>query len=293
MTHFTKLTALAAAGALLAACGGDNGTGTTTPQAAVTLNLATRASSGVGALRTGSLVDPLTLTDTANNALVITSAQIVLRKIELKNSTSVCTGDADGSGDSGSGMEPEDHGGTSDSGSATSGGMDPAGHTVRMGALHDGDCGELKLGPVLVDLPLTAGATQVFSVEVPAGTYDRVEYKIHRPSSLDTAFVAAHPDFNGVSIKVTGTYNGVAFTYISGLEAEQENPLNPPLTVATTGPTDLTLLMDIDKWFRDGVGKLVDPTSANTGGANEALVRSNIGGSSECFEDENRDGHHD
>lgn len=287
MTHLTKLSILATAGALLAACGGDNGTGTATPQATVTLSLATRASSGISALRTGSLVDPLTLTDTANNSLVISSAQIVLRKIELKNSTSVCTGDADESGDSGSGMEPgDDHGGMSGSDSGS-------GSSIRMGALHDGDCGELKLGPVLVDLPLTAGATQVFSVEVPAGTYDRVEYKIHRPSSRDTAFVAAHPDFNGVSIKVTGTYNGVAFTYISGLEAEQENLLNPPLTVATTGPTDLTLLMDIDKWFRDGLGKLVDPSSANTGGANEALVRTNIGGSSGSFEDRDRNGQHD
>ena len=302
MTHSSTLTTLAAAAALLAACSGDNGTGTTAPQAAVTLSLATRPSSGVGAIRTGALADPLSLTDTANNTLVITSAQVVLRKIELKSSTSACTGDAedgdDNGGNGGNGAEPgDDNGGhgaePGDDHGGTSGSDDPAGHTIRMGALHDGDCGELKLGPVLVDLPLSAGATQVFSVEVPAGTYDRVEYKIHRPSSRDTALVAAHPGFDGVSIKVTGTYNGVAFTYVTGLEAEQENELNPPLTVATTGATDLTLLMDIDKWFRDGAGKLVDPTTATAGGANEALVRTNIGGSSECFEDHDRNGHHD
>jgi len=288
MTHLSKLATMAAAATLLAACGGDNGTGTATPQAAVTLSLATRPSTGIGAIRTGALADPLSLTDTANNTLVITSAQVVLRKIELKNSTSTCTGDAENGDDNGgNGAEPgDDHGGSS-------GSDDGAGHTIRMGALHDGDCGELKLGPVLVDLPLSAGATQVFSVEVPAGTYDRVEYKIHRPSSHDTAFVAAHPEFDGVSIKVTGTYNGVAFTYVTGLESEQENVLDPPLTVATTGATDLTLLMDIDKWFRDGVSRLVDPTTANAGGANEALVRTNIGGSSECFEDHDRNGHHD
>lgn len=280
MTNLTKLSLLAA-GALLAACGGDSATGTGTPLAAVTLNIATRAG-GTAALRTGSLADPLTLTDASNNQLVITSAQVVLRKIELKNSTTTCT--ASDSSEAG-----EDHGGTSGSGGAD----DPAGHDVRMAGLHDGDCGELKLGPVLVDLPLTAGASQVFSAEVPAGTYDRVEYKIHRPTSRDSAFVAANPDFAGVSIKVTGTYNGVAFTYLTGVEKEQETRLDPPLVVSTAGATDLTLLIDLDKWFRAADSSLVDPATANAGGANEALVRTNIVGSDDCFEDENRDGRHD
>ena len=161
MTHPSTLTTLAAAAALLAACSGDNGTGTTAPQAAVTLSLATRPSSGVGAIRTGALADPLSLTDTANNTLVITSAQVVLRKIELKSSTSACTGDAedgdDNGGNGGNGAEPgDDNGGhgaePGDDHGGTSGSDDPAGHTIRMGALHDGDCGELKLGPVLVNL---------------------------------------------------------------------------------------------------------------------------------------------
>jgi hypothetical protein len=290
MPHLTKLSTLAAAGMLLAACGGDNNaTGNATPQAAVTLSLATRPSSGVGAVRLGSLADPLTLTDADNNQLVITSAQVVLRKIELKSSTTTCTGSDDASG-SDDGADDGDHSG---SGSSGSGSDDPAGHTIRMAGLHDDDCGELKLGPLLVDLPLTAGAAQVFSAEVPVGTYDRVEYKIHRPTSRDTAFVAANPDFAGVSIKVVGTWNGVPFTYVTGLEAEQENVLNPPLTVTTAGATDLTLLIDLDTWFRGADTKLVDPASANAGGANEALVRSNIAGSSDCFEDDDRDGRHD
>ena len=289
MSHFSRFSMLAAAGALLAACSGDS-TGTGTPQAAVTLNLATRPGT-LAALRTGSLADPLTLTD-GTNTLVINSAQVVLRKIELKSSTGACDGNDDGQGgdDQGGGAEPgDDHGGSSGSGGAD----DPAGHAIRMAGLHDDDCGELKLGPLLVDLPLTSGTSQVFSAEVPQGTYDRVEYKIHRPSSSDTDFVAAHPDFNGVSIKVTGTWNGTPFTFTTGQEKEQETTLDPPLTVSASGPTDLTLLIDLDKWFRASDNSLVDPSSANAGGANEALVRTNIAGSDDCFEDENRDGRHD
>jgi hypothetical protein len=60
-----------------------------------------------------------------------------------------------------------------------------------------------------------------------------------------------------------------------------------------SAPTDLTLFVDLDRWFRDGSGNLVDPASANTGNANESLVESNITSTLHAFEDEDHDGSDD
>jgi len=193
-----------------------------------------------------------TFTD-GSNTLVIDRVQLVLREIELKR-TEVTTS-CDGSG-------------------------------------HD-SCEQLELGPILLDLPLVSGSvTHSFTVPVTAGSYDEVEFKIQPAShddSPDAAFVQAHPDLAGVSVQVDGTFNGVAFTYTSDLSAEEEIELSPPLDVAESATADLTLLVDLDRWFRSGAGLLVDPASANAGLANEALVESNIRATLHAFEDENHD----
>ena len=163
------------------------------------------------------------------------------------------------------------------------------------GSATEDECEELESGPYLLDLPLSAGATSVVTVDVLPGTYDEVEFKIHKPEDDDSnaAFLAAHPDFKGVSIRVTGTWNGAPFTYETDHGAEQEIELNPPLVVGAAGTADFTLFVDIGTWFRTGGGMLIDPSSANKGGPNESVVTTNIERSFEAFEDENHDGHDD
>jgi hypothetical protein len=157
------------------------------------------------------------------------------------------------------------------------------------------DCEELEIGPLLIDVPLgTPGAARTFAVELVPGSYDKVEFEIHKASpSDDGAFVQANPDLADASVRVTGTYNGAAFTYIGRFDAEMEFELNPPLVANETGATDLTLFLDLDKWFRDQSGSLVDPSTANTGQPNEGLVEQNIKSALDTFEDENHDGRDD
>ncbi|HEV7365241.1 MAG TPA: hypothetical protein VGN76_05310 [Gemmatimonadales bacterium] len=160
-----------------------------------------------------------------------------------------------------------------------------------------GDCEELELGPLLVDMPLgTPGATRSFSVELAPGSYDKLELKIHTPSasSDDAAFLQQHPDLVGTSVRVTGTYNnGPVFTYTANLEAEMEFELNPPVTASETGATDLTLFVNLDGWFRDAGNALINPETASPGQSNESLVQQNIQSSLRAFEDEDHDARDD
>jgi len=240
------------AGVALSAC---SDSGSPSSDAQVSFNVATQPAVAAAApVAMATVGTPETVTD-GSNTLVINQVQLVLREIELKlvEETSGCSGSE-----------------------------------------NDG-CEKLELGPILLDLPLggAGGAARSFSVPVAAGSYDEVGFEIHKPSgddASDAAFVQAHPDFAGVSVKVDGTFNGQAFTYVSDLDAEEEIGLNPPLVTTDATATDLTLFVDLDKWFRDGTGNLLDPASANAGLANEAVVESNIRGTLHAFEDEDHDG---
>ena len=200
------------------------------------------------------LADSMVLISGAD-ILSITSVEIVLRKIELKRS----------------------------------------GVTVNCDSTaHEHDCEEFTVGPQLVSVPLGTGVQTSLTVPLDSGTYNKIEYKIHKPGndSLDRIFKTANPDFAAISIRVRGWFNGTAFTYTSTLDQEQEYTFVPPLVVDPSGTaTNLTIRVDVTTWFKTvGTGTLISPASANVGGANEGTVKQNIKNSFRAFHDDNHDG---
>jgi len=268
---------LAASVLLLAGCS-DAGTGTTA-DAIVRFNVATSASAAAaGAMAlTGT---PDTLTD-GTNTLVIDTAQMVLRDIKFHMAeTAVCS-------DSSSNEDPNDSGDHGDSSS-----------TGDINMLHDddgndSDCDELRIGPYLLDLPLDNGPARSFTIDLPAGTYREVKFKVHKASRAeDASFVTAHPEFDQRSVRVVGTWNGVAFVFTSDVSAEQETEFSPPLAVDGTTGTDLTLFVDLSTWFLVD-GALVDPAQASDEQPFASQVKDNIKSSIRAFEDDDRDGEDD
>lgn len=158
----------------------------------------------------------------------------------------------------------------------------------------DDGCEEIEIGPSLVDLPLTPGPAQAFAVELPVGTYDRIDFEVHKvgSDSADLAFLQQHPGFEDISIRVEGTFNGTPFVFLSDVNEEQEFILTPELVVSETASRNVTIFVDVDGWFRRGDGTVLDPATANTGGPNESLVSNNIQDSFDAFEDDDRDGGH-
>jgi hypothetical protein len=157
------------------------------------------------------------------------------------------------------------------------------------------DCEKLEIGPILFDVPLgTPGASRAFSVQIAPGSYDQVEFEIHKASpSDDVAFVQAYPELSDASVRVTGTYNGTGFTYIGRFDVEMKFALNPALVASETAASDLTLFVDLDQWFRDQSGSLLDPSTANSGQPSQGVVEQNIKTSLEAFEDDDHDGRDD
>ena len=210
MKPFVRAAFAALAAATLAAC--DSSSPTTAAQ--LNLNLATRSSSPVPA--PGLMLSPDTLM-AGNDVLVLEKVELVVREIELeRESENVCAStETDNSGHDG----------------------------------HHDSCEEAKVGPLLLDLPLGTGTTHRFSVVFDTGTYDKLKLKVHKPEdagdAADQAFLAAHPGFAGISIRVTGTFNGTPFTFTSDLDADQEIDLSPPLVITDTTAVDVTLMVDV------------------------------------------------
>lgn len=161
------------------------------------------------------------------------------------------------------------------------------------------DCEEFESGPVLVSLPLGAATEVAIAIDAPAGMYDELEFRVHKPDELDDApFIAANPLFADHSIRVSGTFSQAGartdFTFMSDLNDDQEVVLAPPLTVSEGNATTVTLRLDVSTWFLSGdQTALVDPATANNGGVNENVVRDNIRASIDAFRDEDRDGRDD
>ena len=221
----------------------------------VSLSFAGRVPGAAGVQSVTDLAGDSMIVTSGANTLVITNVEVVLRKIELKRQTTAVDCDSTANEDA---------------------------------------CEEFTLGAMLVNVPLAAGVTTAFTIPIDSGTYTKAEFKIHKPGndSVDLAFKAANPTWpNNVSIRVHGRYNGVAFTYTTPLNVDQETTFNPALVIDASGSTtNLTLRVDVATWFKTTAGALIDPATANTGGANESVVKDNIKNSFKAFEDHDHDG---
>lgn len=249
---------LLGATAVVAGCSDSTGTAAGRP---VSISFATAAMPGtVASLSPSTLGVSRSVTATSGTStIVINRAQLVVARMELEQVDGACTSGAAAGDDEGEANE----------------------------------CREMTVAPTIVDLPVDATVASPLQVVVPAGTYRALEAKI-RPIRADSdhgkgssAFLAAHPEFAGVTVRVEGTYNGTAFTYTGAPRAEFETVFNPTIVVDTK-PANVTVNVDLGSWFKDGTGALIDPASTNS--ADKARIANNIRRSFRAFHDDNRTG---
>ena len=186
---------------------------------------------------------------TGANTITVTKAQIVLGRVEVEPGTTAATC---------SGTEAD-------------------------------DCPEVKLDPVLVDLPLDGTTKTDFGASIPAGTYRGIELRIRPVNSSDpggAAFLASNPSFDNVSVHVEGTFNGQPFSYNSSLDAEIEMELSTPVTLASGNGSNFTLFVNVASWFTDSSGNAIDPTNSQ----NQSTIENQIQQSFKVFKDDDANG---
>jgi hypothetical protein len=157
-------------------------------------------------------------------------------------------------------------------------------------------CVEFDIHPVALELPLGRAAVRRATRPAPATDYNLFQLVVHRPdAAIDTAFLAANPEFAGATVLVDGVFSHAGarrtFTFMTDWSERQEIAIDPPVVVAVGESLHVTLRVDVASWFRQADGKaLVDPATAGRGGPHEGLVRDNIRTSLKVFRDGNGDG---
>ena len=210
----------------------------------------------------------------ANGAdvLTISSVEVVARKIRLERAEGTCpaANPAASASQNGSGSgEGEEEG------------------------EQDNECADVRLDPMLLSPPVDANAQTVFSVDLPEGTYTELKIQVHKPSdaTADATFLADHPEFKDISVKVTGTFNGTDFTFTSALTAEVELEMETPIEVTADAPAAMTLAIDLASWFAGSSGEILSPIDPSQ--QVRSRIEQNIRTSFHAFEDHDRDGHPD
>ena len=243
----------------LAACGvSSDATGVS--RQPVSFSFTTRAASAA----TAALASPAGRADLVlgtNGELVITRIQVVLNRLELTRTDAVSCVSDDSVSDDRSRDDAE--------------------------AEHEG-CEEVSRTPMVVDIPVDAAVHTAINVPLTAGTFTKLEARLAPSADL----TASHPELAGASIRVTGTFNGNAFTFTTPLRTRIEMEFNPPLVIDAT-TQNATVNIDVSSWFKSSGGALIDPATANAGGVNAARVQSNIRASFRAFEDDDRGGDDD
>lgn len=220
--------------------------------------------------------------DRGTDKIVITKAQLVLRDVKLKTAVATCSDDDDDD-DKRAGLVL----GSAASASSRSDDDDDDDD--------DKDCPTIRVGPFLVDIPVSGADAQRIAVLVPEGTYSKVRLTVHKVTGSDSAgrrFREANPDFRDLSIRLQGTFNGRAFTFANDVEAKIEVPMTAPLRIKEGGD-NVTVTLDLAPWFVNPAGGLYNPADANAGGQVRAKVQNAIRTAFKAFRDKNRDGKED
>jgi len=184
------------------------------------------------------------------------------------------------------------------------------GGTCTPGAGDSTRCSYISRTPMVVALPVDGSLTTVLSDTVPAATYSGMHLEIaairnhsgdhgeagtSSEAAARAAFLAANPTFAGVSVKVTGTYVDSAgtahpFTYNASDDADLRLDFPSPITVDSTRKLpNLTIAVDIARFFVDPHGAVLDPTDS----LNRGRIMANIEHAFHGFRDDNRTGRDD
>lgn len=131
----------------------------------------------------------------------------------------------------------------------------------------DGTEGEVKVGPLVVNLDMSGNVKVNVSGKIPAGTFNRLRFKIHKPEDNEAV---SDPDFKEgtsgsrrYSLVAKGTYNGSAFVYKSRKSINMELVLQSPFVLEQGQNINVTMIMNPYKWFSSGTDYLDPSNSGN------------------------------
>lgn len=165
-------------------------------------------------------------------------------------------------------------------------------HIIGTNLTSDDALTTIKVGPFVLYLNIDGGINYVSSTVVPANSYDKAVFKIHKVVSSD---VALDPDFfdgtNYYSVIVKGTYKNEPFTFKSSVHTRQVLSFQTKTVVVNlTGNSNVTLKATPQEWFMNTRGVALNPNDENERPDIEQNIIDNLHNGFEIFLDNDRNG---
>ncbi|NOS84939.1 MAG: hypothetical protein HOP31_07350 [Ignavibacteria bacterium] len=167
---------------------------------------------------------------------------------------------------------------------------------IKLNVANSSDSSNSKVGPFVLylDLNQVGGTNFIGSNLIPVGTYDKLNFEVHKLGDTETPPDPEFLDANGrYSVVVKGSYNGVRFIYKSDKSAKQKLTFPNSLVVTETS-TNVTLRILPYLWFVNAAtNEYMDPTDPANDGEIENNIKDNIKANFKAFKDADKNGQPD
>lgn len=153
------------------------------------------------------------------------------------------------------------------------------------------DSTNFKVGPYVLFLNLNLEVTTITSAMIPAGTYDKIKFYVHKLNSNEILPDPEFADSNGrYSVIVKGTYLGERFVYKSTKSAHQILQFSNVVQISPTNlSNNVTLKVKPYIWFiNDGV--YLDPRIPSNSNEIDNNIKDNINNNFRAFKDNDKNG---
>lgn len=148
---------------------------------------------------------------------------------------------------------------------------------------------------VVVSLTPGGGPAELLDLNIPSGEYKELELafdKLERGNPREEPLIQQYPALADRSILIEGSVTGngatEAFTFSADLDMDVEILFPAPrlIDMAQGDPLMASVVLDVEGWMRDAVGRLLDPRDP----ASRSAIEGNVQRSAELFEDPEIDG---
>jgi len=152
------------------------------------------------------------------------------------------------------------------------------------------DSTDFQIGPFVIFLNLSSNINLISSAIIPAGTYDKIKFEVHKLNDNEPVPDPEFADANGrYSVVVKGTYLGNYFVYKSTKSAHQilHFPIFVPITASYL--SNVTMIVKPYIWFIKN-GAYLDPREPANSNDIDNNIKDNINNNFKAFKDDDRNG---
>ena len=152
------------------------------------------------------------------------------------------------------------------------------------------DSTNFKVGPFVLFLDLSSSVNFISSALIPAGSYDKIKFEVHKLNDNEAVPDPEFADANGrYSVIVKGWYLGNYFVYKSTKSAHQLLSFPNAISLTSDYISNVTMIVKPYIWFIEN-GIYIDPRDPVNSNDIDNNIKDNINQNFKAFKDNDKNG---